>query len=125
MTPQREESLRLLDLAWRDLRAMKVLAEAQGIEMSLVGFHGQQAVEKAFKAVLTDRGQIFRRTHDLVELAALLTDVGVRFRMAPDVLQALGRFAVEYRYDDPQEYPLPSLRCVEWSKMCSARLRSC
>ncbi|HRE17508.1 MAG TPA: HEPN domain-containing protein [Rhodocyclaceae bacterium] len=109
MTPQREEVLRLLTLAQRDFRAMTVLAGDESISLSLVGFHGQQAIEKVFKALLTERGVMFRRTHDLLELAGLLADHGVQFPEAREALPVISRFAVDYRYDDPGEYPIAKL----------------
>ena len=36
------------------------------------GFHTQQAVEKLLKALLTELGVSYRRTHDVAELVAMV-----------------------------------------------------
>jgi HEPN domain-containing protein len=43
----------------------------------VVGFHLQQCVEKALKAVLSHAGIAFRRTHDIAELLDLIADRGL------------------------------------------------
>ena len=53
-----------------DLRASVTLAEDREMADDVVGFHAQQAVEKALKAVLVLEGVSFPRTHDLELLAA-------------------------------------------------------
>jgi hypothetical protein len=64
----------LLTLAERDEQAYRKLAEVLDLHDSLAGFHGQQAVEKALKAVLARAGVVFRRTHDIAELLDLIED---------------------------------------------------
>jgi len=50
----------LLMKARDDLRALRVLAQHAEVSDEVVGFHAQQAVEKAVKAVLTARGRARR-----------------------------------------------------------------
>jgi HEPN domain-containing protein len=88
----------LLDLAERDFRAMKLLATGAGIDDSVVGFHAQQTVEKALKAVLAHAAVAFRRTHDIAELLDLLADSGQVPPPAADFLDELTPYAVNYRY---------------------------
>lgn len=38
--------------------------------------HSQQAVEKALKAILTERGVEFRKTHNIIDLLSLLKTAG-------------------------------------------------
>ncbi len=45
-------------------------------------FHTQQAVEKAFKAVLLFAGVGFPYTHDLEELPDTLTDAGIKVSLS-------------------------------------------
>ena len=52
MTP-RDFAAVLLAKAVQDLDVMRVLAADAGIADGAVGFHAQQAIEKALKAVLT------------------------------------------------------------------------
>jgi HEPN domain-containing protein len=64
-----------------------------------VGFHAQQAVEKALKALLIDHGVEFRRTHDLQTLAdRLSSDLGLQLPVSEAQLRRLIPFAVEARY---------------------------
>jgi len=76
------------------------LLDAQGVAVAVALFHAQQAAEKALKAVMCLHGLEFRRTHDLEELAAQLTDVGVSPAVDAAALRPLTPYAVEYRYDD-------------------------
>lgn len=53
MTPAREEARRLLRLARRDSDTFALLLPLPKATMAALGFHAQQAVEKALKAVCT------------------------------------------------------------------------
>ena len=66
------------------------------------GFHCQQAAEKLLKAVLAVRGVVYRRTHDLTELQALLEHHGIVFTAELEEIDSFIPYAVEYRY---QEWP--------------------
>ena len=103
MTPAREEALRLLRLAHRDQTTLILLARILEAPMASLGFHAQQAVEKALKAVSVSRGIETRRTHDLVALAQVLLDYGGVTPFTLDQVRQLNPFAVEYRYDDELE----------------------
>ena len=48
-----------------DLLSIENNLVAQRIPWSIVGFHAQQAVEKALKALLVSTGDTVPRTHDL------------------------------------------------------------
>ena len=84
------------------------------ISDEIVGFHVQQAAEKAIKAVLTARGIAYRRTHDLQELHDILVDNGIT--VSPEVAEAVGwsPFAVMYRYEDwASASPVDRIRAKE------------
>jgi HEPN domain-containing protein len=66
----------LLTLANRDAAAMLALAALPHIDFAIVGFHAQQAVEKALKAVMVAHGILFPKTHNLKELHDLLLEHG-------------------------------------------------
>ena len=68
---ERELAAQLLDRAADDVAAASALLEVAGVSDAIVGFHAQQAVEKAIKAVLTSSGIDYPFTHDLELLAAL------------------------------------------------------
>ena len=58
-----------------------------------IGFHCQQCVEKYLKAVLAARGIVFPKTHDLIELDALLPDPCKLPAVAQNRLKMLNPFA--------------------------------
>jgi HEPN domain-containing protein len=88
----------LLALALRDKQAFDKLASDPQLHDSLAGFHAQQAVEKALKAVLSHWGVVYRRTHDIAELLDLAADSGLGAPPHADRLDELNPYAVEYRY---------------------------
>ena len=51
MTPALEEAQRLLRLALRDRDTFELLRALPQASMAAIGFHAQQAVEKAIKSV--------------------------------------------------------------------------
>ena len=88
----------LLSLALRDEQAFRKLAGDPDLDDSLAGFHAQQAVEKALKAVLSHSGVVYRRTHDIAELLDVASDSGISDPPHADRLDELNPYAVEYRY---------------------------
>ncbi|MCX8086309.1 MAG: HEPN domain-containing protein [Rhodocyclaceae bacterium] len=100
MTPVREEALRLLALAQADRDAFLWLIQGPGLRPATVMFSAHQAIEKALKAVMTARGLIPGRTHNLLALAAELNAAGVATPFAPDELAVLNPYAVIFRYND-------------------------
>lgn len=100
MTPQREEALRLLRLARRDRETFDLLLPLQKASLTALGFHAQQAAEKALKAVAVSLELEIRRTHDLAALGQAIQDNGTGLPLSVDQLRILNPFAVEYRYDD-------------------------
>lgn len=100
MTPHREEAARLLRLAQRDRAAFRALIAAPDVPVAVALFHAQQAVEKALKSVMCLHGVMFRRTHDLEQLASQLADAGQAAPVGEADLSRLTPYAVDYRYDD-------------------------
>ncbi|MFC1834108.1 HEPN domain-containing protein [Thermodesulfobacteriota bacterium] len=100
MTPQLEESHRLLRLAYRDRTAFEALLRAAGVDLAIACFHAQQAVEKALKAVLCLRDLEYPRTHDLEELSRRLVNDGLTPPVEDAALRRLTPYAVRFRYDD-------------------------
>ena len=62
-----------------------------------VCFHAQQCVEKYLKALLTLRGIVFQKTHDLTELLPLMPTEAQLTAFASDVAE-LNPYAIETRY---------------------------
>jgi HEPN domain-containing protein len=87
-----------LTAARSDIRAAKALAADADQSNDVIGFHAQQAVEKAIKAVLVASGIEIPRTHDL---RFLLDLVAPHLNTAPEpIAQAdwLTPWAVAARY---------------------------
>lgn len=87
----------LLTLANRDAQAMSALAVLPHIDFAIVGFHAQQAVEKALKAVMAAHGISFPKTHNLKELHDLLLEHGHTSPLTIDQLNELTPYAVTSR----------------------------
>jgi HEPN domain-containing protein len=89
-----------------DLKAARKLSPDPEIDEGIIGFHAQQAVEKALKATLTLEGVDFPKTHDIDFLVGLAGEHPIEM---PDEISAAGwltPWAAEFRYDDE---PLDSL----------------
>ncbi|HZJ28653.1 MAG TPA: HEPN domain-containing protein [Solirubrobacterales bacterium] len=83
-----------------DLKVAEKLAPDLGIDDNSIGFHTQQAVEKALKVALVLAGIDFPRSHDLEYLLRIADQTSIDI---PDVLYSSGwltPWATEFRYDD-------------------------
>lgn len=96
---------RLLVLARRDHRAAELLRDQPEVGDGIIGFHAQQAAEKALKAWLTILGIDFPWTHDLSLLIHKLEEGGAEVRNLWALLD-LNPFAVQFRYDILDDEPL-------------------
>lgn len=95
---RQEQVQALLDAAGRDAVTLRILRQAPDAPREATLFHAQQAAEKALKAVLAGAGVIFRRTHDLLELAELARTNGLDVPVERELLARLAPYAVEFRY---------------------------
>ena len=98
--PATAEARALLRVAGRDWKTVELLLQHPDAPISSVCFHAQQYMEKAMKAVLVSNAVIFRRTHDLEELADLLEQKEIDPPLPKDQLKRLNPFAVTIRYED-------------------------
>ena len=87
-----------LRYAESDLRLARLGRADPQVLPNQVGFHAQQAAEKALKGVLVGRGVEFPKTHHLDELIELVQDVGLVWPFAMDRVEALTPYAVQTRY---------------------------
>jgi HEPN domain-containing protein len=72
---------------------------SHGVTEEIFGFHAQQAVEKAIKAVLTHREVKYPYTHNLSELQRLLARSGSELPETPLEPWKLTDFATIIRYE--------------------------
>ncbi len=98
--PATDEAKTLLRVAARDCKTFELLRDIAEAPFSSICFHAQQAVEKWLKAVLVSHGVVFGRTHDLEELAGLLTGQDIPLPLPVGELRRLNPFAVTFRYGD-------------------------
>lgn len=100
MNSQLEHARALLARAHDDAYVVRRLGSDADAPGWVMGFHAQQAVEKALKAVLSDAGQAYPRTHNLVMLAELLRKAGIPLPPDAETFGALAPFGVALRYED-------------------------
>lgn len=115
-TPEhREVAKLLLQKAREDLSAAQVLVATEDQADHVIGFHLQQAVEKALKSVLADREVEIPRTHDLGYLAELVSGLDLEIPESVLVSDWLTPWGVLFRYDDDPNNSLDRDRALEVS----------
>lgn len=87
----------------------------------IIGFHAQQAVEKAIKSVLTRHEVEFPRTHNLSMLIELLRQHDIAVPPDAEDLARLTPFGVALRYDDSAGEDEPTLERA-WSMKVVQRI---
>jgi HEPN domain-containing protein len=113
----------LLRRANGDLYACRALAGDAAVDDGVIGFHAQQAVEKALKVGLVVNDVELPRTHDLQFIVGLLRQAGVSLPEAFPDIAWLTPWAAEWRYDEP--YALDraaSLSLADLTVVWAARL---
>ncbi len=119
MNPRLQNGRRLLGKARDDAYILTRLADDPAAPDWPLGFHAQQAVEKALKAVLTAHEVEYPPTHNLAMLVAKLAEQDIDPPPEAEGLSRLTPFSVALRYDDmgePQEVDLDRasvVACVE------------
>ena len=96
---QREYAQLLLTHAASDLGACRVLMAEEDMRDDVVGFHAQQAVEKALKVALVMADIDFPRTHDLRELVDIAVDNSVAVPESIHEARWLTPWAAQLRYE--------------------------
>jgi HEPN domain-containing protein len=103
---KRHELVRmLLHRAAQDEAAMARLLADSAIGDEIIGFHAQQAVEKALKAWLAHLGVDFPKSHRLKALVELLKSQGQAFPAGLLDVVKLTPFGTVFRYED---LPVPA-----------------
>lgn len=125
-TPEQHEyAVLLLERAKSDLAALRVLMASKEMLDDVVGFHAQQAVEKALKVELVLADIDFPRSHDLRELADIAVDSQIA---VPDSIQEarwLTPWAAQLRYEmlEPLDRDVAlsvAVDAVEWASALSS-----
>lgn len=96
---QREYAELLLERASSDLAACRVLITNDDMLDDVIGFHAQQAVEKALKVALVLADIDFPRSHDLRELADIAADNHLEVPEAIKEARWLTPWAAQLRYE--------------------------
>jgi HEPN domain-containing protein len=100
-SPEQIEYAEMLHrLATGDLYACRKLADDAEVDDHIIGFHAQQAVEKALKVALVLADSELPHTHDLELLVEQIKEAGTT---VPDELSRtewLTPWAAELRYDE-------------------------
>jgi HEPN domain-containing protein len=119
----RDAASDLLALAREDLSSARALYAAEGISERSVGFHAQQAVEKALKAVLAVQGAEFPFTHDIAVLIELCEDAGFEIPQSLADADHLTPYAAALRYGlgdpnavEPESAIAWAALAVEWAE---------
>jgi len=96
---RREQALLLLQKAAEDEALLDEVADSERVSNAVFGFHCQQAAEKLLKALLSELGVQFGKTHNLKLLMDLLHDVGEPLPADLAELDILTPFAAFFRYE--------------------------
>lgn len=118
----------LLSLAREDLAAAEALDRAERVSDAPVGFHAQQAVEKALKAAIASRDQDFPFTHDIGLLMQLCEDAGLELPADLSEADRLTPYAAAIRYGLGDPRAVPTSDALRWAALAiewaDAELRS-
>jgi HEPN domain-containing protein len=106
---------RLLGAADNDELMARSLLPVDGVTDAGIGFHCQQAVEKALKAVLAAKGIEFPFIHDLEFFGELCKDSGIDVPSALDGAKALTPFAAAERYGSSEPVGLDRDQALSWA----------
>ncbi|MEK7751887.1 MAG: HEPN domain-containing protein [Acidobacteriota bacterium] len=97
---RREQALLLLRKAAQDEALLDEVLASSSVSDEIVGFHLQQAAEKLLKALLSDFGVRFRKTHEIGALVELAESSGYPLPENLKNLDILTPFGAVYRYED-------------------------
>jgi HEPN domain-containing protein len=105
----------LLRLARDDEFAARSLLPVAGVADAILGFHSQQAVEKALKAALSSRDMEFPYTHDLDGLIELCRSNGLDVPATLEGVEHLAPYGVRMRYGASHASSLDRDQALDWA----------
>lgn len=97
---RREQALLFPRKAAQDESLLDAVLASGNVSDEIIGFHCQQAAEKMLKALLSDLGAAFPKTHELGALMDALARSGAPLPDEFDNLDMLTPFGAVYRHDD-------------------------
>jgi HEPN domain-containing protein len=100
MSKRHEQGLLLLRKAEGDLALLDEVWRSRRVGDDIIGYHCQQAAEKMLKALLSELGVEFPRTHNLRLLMDLLADAGELLPPKLADLDTLSPYGTHARYED-------------------------
>lgn len=103
----------LLGLAHDEVAALRNMRERAEFADAIFGFHAQQTVEKALKALLSFRGLKYDYVHDLRAFYEQLGEAGEPGLAPFHPLMSLTPFAVQFRYEAYDDEPLDRAAILE------------
>jgi HEPN domain-containing protein len=106
---------RLLGAAQEDELIARSLLPVEGVTDVGVGFHTQQAAEKAIKAVLAAQGAEFPFTHNLKQLRDFAKGSGIELPSTLDDVEDLTPFAAAERYGSEAPIGLDRDQALAWA----------
>jgi HEPN domain-containing protein len=105
----------LLGAAENDELMARSLLPVEGVTDAGIGYHCQQALEKAIKAVLAAKGIKFLFSHNLEYLKDLCKESGVEMPSTLDGMEQLTPFAAAERYGSPTPIGLDRDQALCWA----------
>jgi HEPN domain-containing protein len=108
---KREFVRQWLSKANADLLASRRLLEEGNQVLAIVGFHAQQAAEKALKALLVWHQIEFPKTHDIGRLIELIAGFDASLAAHLQAANSLTPYGAQHRY--PGDLPEPSVADAE------------
>lgn len=97
-TRQQELARLLLQKARQDFELVVSVVDSESVADEIIGFHIQQAIEKAIKSALIRLGSQYEFTHDLSILYRQAENNGLTLPVSIDAVEELTVFAVQFRY---------------------------
>jgi HEPN domain-containing protein len=97
---QHEQALLFAKKAAEDAALLAEVFSSSKISSEIFGFHAQQSAEKFLKALLSEFGAPFPRTHNLRLLMDLLADAGHPLPSQFTDLDLLTPYGTLFRYED-------------------------
>jgi HEPN domain-containing protein len=114
----------LVGLAGDDELMARSLLPVEGVTDAGVGFHCQQAVEKALKAALASKDVRFPFVHNLGYLRELCENSGIDLPSTLNGMEYLTPFAATMRYGSSEPVRLDRDKALAWAAEAVAWARS-